>query len=113
VPRKPLLLDRFIFGKAPEDQLIRGDFNMLGPPGIGEIGAEGPPDKGHIKPHETHHRPGPDHIKKHANREIETHDHGHQDQKSFARKRAVRRDDGPPGFRLGVVHAMTLRSFIN
>ena len=36
-PGKALLLGGPVFGKAPEDQFIGGDFDMLGPPGIGKF----------------------------------------------------------------------------
>jgi hypothetical protein len=35
------------------------DFNSFGPAAFGKICAEGQPDQGHIKPHETHDRPCP------------------------------------------------------
>ena len=107
-PGKALLLGWPVFGKAPKHQFIGGDFNMLGPPCIGEIGPEGPPDQRHIEPHEAQNRPGPDEIEDHAKGEIEPGDDQHEDNETLARQGAVRREDGPPGFRLCVVHAMTL-----
>jgi hypothetical protein len=56
---------------------------MLGPPAIGKIRLEGPPDKRHIEPHETNHRPRPDDIEKQAACEVKSRNDRHQDHKSF------------------------------
>lgn len=62
------------FGNSFKDQFMGGDFNMLGPPGIGKICAEGQPDQGHIKPHVTNNGPGPNDIKKQTACEIHSSD---------------------------------------